>query len=357
MSTSLDGAYLHVPAHARGKKAMCSAATIDTRVKMPPKKNGKEFQWTDEEAELLLNVTYEYKVKKSAESIDWESVRSKYDDIFALMQEYLPNNVEEDGENGKDYPHSKQELSKAVVSTKLKNVRLMFRQAVDSGRRSGHGRVVMLYFELCEKIWGGSPATTQIEGGLETTDLESTHASETQPVDESDSTSNHTGDDDLAAGSSRDNDEEFTDDASPSVMNDQPAAKRRKLLDAKLHGHRQEKLSKRIPVDHQMLTCAQEELGMKKKLVDQMERMEKEHTKTMYTLSNNIDKLTSSISDGFAMLRCLMSQPPLMHPPSFPYGQSTYQRSFHPARDRFTPPTDQCTSYEPISHDDVSYCP
>ena len=150
---------------------------------------------------------------------------------------------------------TKQELTKAIVSTKLKNIRLKFRQAVDSGRRSGNGRVVMLYFELCEKIWGGSPATTQTEGGLETADLDSTHASETQLVDESDSTSNHTGDGDLATGSSRDNGEELTDDTSASVT------KRRKLLDAKLNGHRQEKLTKRIPVDHQLLTCAQEELG------------------------------------------------------------------------------------------------
>ena len=167
-------------------RSAAATRTLVFRWKMPPKKNGKEFQWTDDEAELLLNVAYEYKVKKSAENIDWESVRSKYDDIFSLMQEHLPDSVEEEGGNGKDYPHSKQELTKA---TKLKNIRLKFRQAVDSGRRSGNGRVVMLYFELCEKIWGGSPATTQIEGGLETADLDSTHASETQLVDESDSTS------------------------------------------------------------------------------------------------------------------------------------------------------------------------
>ena len=44
-------------------------------------------------------------------------------------------------------------------------------QAVDSGRRSGHGRVVYLYYELCEKIWGGSPATEKIKTGVETEDV------------------------------------------------------------------------------------------------------------------------------------------------------------------------------------------
>ena len=44
-------------------------------------------------------------------------------------------------------------------------------QAVDSERRSGHGRVVYMYYELCEKLWGGSPATEQTEMGLETDEV------------------------------------------------------------------------------------------------------------------------------------------------------------------------------------------
>ena len=46
----------------------------------------------------------------------------------------------------------------------------MFRQAVDSEKRSGHGRVILLCYELCAPVWGGSPATEQIEG-LESMDL------------------------------------------------------------------------------------------------------------------------------------------------------------------------------------------
>ena len=29
----------------------------------------------------------------------------------------------------------------------------------------------MIYYEQCEKVWGSSPATEQIEGGLESVDL------------------------------------------------------------------------------------------------------------------------------------------------------------------------------------------
>ena len=42
---------------------------------------------------------------------------------------------------------------------------------MDSGRRSGHGHVVLLYYELCEKIWGSSPATEEIQTGLESTEI------------------------------------------------------------------------------------------------------------------------------------------------------------------------------------------
>ena len=47
-----------------------------------------------------------------------------------------------------------------------------YRQAVDKGTRSGHGRVVLLYFDDCEKIWRGCPATDHIGVGIESTDLD-----------------------------------------------------------------------------------------------------------------------------------------------------------------------------------------
>ena len=36
---------------------------------------------------------------------------------------------------------------------------------------SGHGRVVMIYYELCQQLWGGSPATEQISRGIESSEL------------------------------------------------------------------------------------------------------------------------------------------------------------------------------------------
>lgn len=121
--------------------------------------------WTDKETELLLNTILEYKVQKTQESIDWESCQSKYVDILTLFLEQYP------AENSNDFTHERGELTRSILTTKIKAVRSKYRLAVDNGRRSGYGRVVLLYFELCEQIWGGSPATTTMPSGIETNDL------------------------------------------------------------------------------------------------------------------------------------------------------------------------------------------
>ena len=51
--------------------------------------------WTDDETELLLKVTLEYKVAKAAESVDWESIRSKYQDILSRLKVQMPSDPEE----------------------------------------------------------------------------------------------------------------------------------------------------------------------------------------------------------------------------------------------------------------------
>jgi len=53
-------------------------------------------------------------------------------------------------------------------------------------------------------------------------------------------------------------------------------------------------------VDTQLLTCAKEDISLKKKLVDQMDQMDKIHNEHMQKLSNNMEKLTSSITAGFS---------------------------------------------------------
>jgi len=300
------------------KRKASSGDTTKRKASSGDAQKRKDFQWTDDEAELLLSVTHEYKVKKSVEEcVDWESVKSKYDDILALFHEALPSSPEESA--GKDYPHEKSEITKGILTTKLKNVRLKFRQAVDAGRRSGHGRVVLLYYELCERIWGGSPATQQIDGGMESVDIselsELTHPDLDSPLNSGNDTSTEA------------EHPEHQSNAQPLL--DVSVQKRRKLLDEKLKSHKQEKLKRKLPVDIQLLSCAQEELKIKQRLVDQMDQMEKHYSDNMLRLSSNMEKLTQSISDGFSVLNVLLGhqQPqysyPPKPPPSYPFYPST----------------------------------
>ena len=69
-----------------------------------PKPKTDCFTWTDHEIELLLKVTNQYKVQKSTESVDWESVQSRYGDILDMFQAEYPKS-ENAAALGKEYLH------------------------------------------------------------------------------------------------------------------------------------------------------------------------------------------------------------------------------------------------------------
>ena len=69
--------------------------------------------------------------------MDRESVKSKYSDICDLFIVALPA---DDSDVMKSFLYKKEEVTKQIVTSKLKPTRLKFRQAVDSGRKSDHGR-------------------------------------------------------------------------------------------------------------------------------------------------------------------------------------------------------------------------
>ena len=292
--------------------------------------NKKAFVWTDDEVELLLSVVNDYKVSKAMVNTDWESCQSKYTDILELFKQQYPSSKEEAARLGKDYPHNADVLSKAIITTKMKAIRVKYRHAVDSGRKSGHGRVVLLYFDYCEKIWGGSPATTTLESGIETTEISVELLDSIQPiVSVSPSLSEATN---CAINSNAqnlvDSDEECSSPSPISITEidrNTPAPslsststnsetnsikERRDKLNSRLKNYKGEKLKRKIPADVQMMRYAQEDVDLKKRLMDKMDNMENDYAENMNRLSSNIDKLTSSITDGFSVLKNLVPSTP-----------------------------------------------
>lgn len=68
-----------------------------------------------------------------------------------------------------------------------------------------------------------------------------------------------------------------------------------------------------------MLSIAQEELEIKKKLITRMEEVDKGNSNKMGSLMTNMKKLIGSIVEGFAMLIQIMLSPP--QPPMHPHYQ------------------------------------
>ena len=123
------------------------------------KKDDPTFSWTDKEVELLPESVKIFKKNMEAEGVEWESLRTKYDKIMEIVHKNYPKtgNIEE----------CIQELHKACITSKVKKVHSDYKKAVDLGNRSGGRRIIMTFYDLCQDIWAGSPATTSLSSGFD----------------------------------------------------------------------------------------------------------------------------------------------------------------------------------------------
>ena len=59
-------------------------------------------------------------------------------------------------------------ISKGRVAAKFKKIRQDYKKAADAKRKSGDSRVfVFVFYDLWEAIWGGSPAVTSLQEGID----------------------------------------------------------------------------------------------------------------------------------------------------------------------------------------------
>lgn len=77
------------------------------------------FLWTDEETSLLLKIMMDYKASKLDIGEDWETVRSKYDDILKIFIAAYP------AEQCKEFPNSarKDQFSQEKIKTKINKLK------------------------------------------------------------------------------------------------------------------------------------------------------------------------------------------------------------------------------------------
>lgn len=213
---------------------------------MSSKKESDSICWTDDETELLLNVLLDYKTQCASENFDWVSKKSKFQDIYVNFIEQITVEEELQLENGKTFKEAKK-CTKEQIKNKIKSILRNYKHSVDDSR--SRGRVVLLYFDLCNEIWGGSPAVFKVINGVETSNI----------IDISTNIENSIRD----CSSSF---QEIEDDDYENSQNtrDQTIHKRRELLNTQLNNFKENKMKRKISVDQQMLLVAKEEVEIKK---------------------------------------------------------------------------------------------
>ena len=120
------------------------------------------FQWTDEEIGLLLAIETDYKSAKAAEGLAWGTAKNRYENI---AKNYPKNDLQAYPRGGQDVLKT---FTKDRVQSKIKKIKAGYRKAVDTGRKSGGGRLVASFYDECCEIWAGSPAVEPITRGIET---------------------------------------------------------------------------------------------------------------------------------------------------------------------------------------------
>ena len=249
-----------------------------------------------------MKLVLDYKTKKIADAQDWDTVRAKYEDILkSFVEAYPPEETEE-------FPrhHQLEMFTKERIASKVKKMKTGFRKALDSGRKSGGGRVVSSLYEECSEIWSGSPAAESIAGGIETAleiDSETEESAPAASEIESDLSS-----------SSQEPDPEKSHVSNDLVV--EPLKKRMKLkkeeLSNILKDRRNSKSTKKVAFQDQMISFVKEDVQMKKEdleikrqLVEQYKYSEREFSATIKNLTETVSK---TMSEGFMMMR-MMFQP------------------------------------------------
>lgn len=90
-------------------------------------------------------------------------MKTNYDDIRNLFVERYPSNG-----TSTDFPQDAvREFTKERFD---ENKGVAAKVMLDSGRRSGGGKIVAQFYGKCSEVWGGYPATNAFTNGIDTSD-------------------------------------------------------------------------------------------------------------------------------------------------------------------------------------------
>ena len=279
------------------------------------------FKWSSEMVAALVTKLLEFKREQSDEGNDFESdlvklyselrigMTSEFDESFGpavvLYQNTDDMNKEEALKYKKQCKAQEDLKSKGYVriKAKVKELRQNYKQAVDSGSRSGSGksveRCVEKHWAQFEEIWGGSPATTALLGGICSFDRPSTST----PTFEEERDHEVPGDDD-GDGNSGDGDFDGDDDLLFDKQNfDKPV--RVKTAACKDVAEKNRNMKKKLSAQQRDMLyyqLAKKEQEQKCKQVEMLRESIEQSNKAMENMTGALAEIGKGIGDGLAAL-------------------------------------------------------
>ena len=274
----------------------------------------KEFCWTDDEVQLLLEVCYELKAESDYEGVNFESKRTKYELVKDRFCEQYPFVADE------QYPRTNDlnSITKERVSVKIKSIRGNFKKAVDSGKKSGGGRIIFTFYDICERIWGGSPAVRSISNGNDTCkELDDSFNDEECEIPSNQEATNSGVNEDINGKISSDNESETaeqstinestisssTEDSNETENKENETVstvkklttERRKTVEEGLKGRRDKKLSSKLNSEAQLINLSKEELNLKRKMIENFEKSDIEYNTGLQKVLKTMDNISVDI--------------------------------------------------------------
>ena len=147
----------------------------------------------------------------------------------------------------------------------------------------------MIFYEHCSETWGGSPASAAMAAGLESSENhEESSNQKCFDIDVNSEDSQKSSREDIVE-TDQSNESILDDDSQQTpAVSSQVIKERRELLSAQLKGHKSERLKRKLPPESQLLSISQEELQIKKQMLERMDTMDKASSSSMERLTSNL---------------------------------------------------------------------
>ena len=163
--------------------------------------------------------------------------------------------------------------------------------------------MVFTFYNLCESLWGGSPAIESVSRGLDSSDVQDKAESITEVLSEQD---------EQEEGSSLSE----TDKNQEECKLDETTKKRRAKITEMLNNRTEKKINQKLKSDAQFLNYAKEDLQLKRKLLDRLDKEDSDFKESMTKINKTMETVGESISQSMMLLAQFLRQVNASHMPS-----------------------------------------